>query len=119
MPNLTPSETEALKMFDERLPKMMVDLVWSITDGGCKTTEKQYLTYQDEPIREFEAIKDLFLTQLRLARADERNKAYEEGKNAAVDACLKHTDEMISQGYDTEPGALKMLRTYIEAARKS
>lgn len=53
---------ESLKEFDEKMPKMIVDLVWSITDGGCKLKESQCLTYQDEPIREFEDIKHFLIT---------------------------------------------------------
>jgi hypothetical protein len=51
-----------LKEFDEKMPKMIVDLVWSITDGGCKLKENQCLTYQEEPIREFEDIKHFLIT---------------------------------------------------------
>ena len=48
---------EGEKEFDEKIPKMIVDLVWSITDGGCQIRENQCLTYQDEPVREYEDIK--------------------------------------------------------------
>lgn len=50
--NLTPSETETLKMFREKFP-------YQIT-------------------RTNENLEDFLLTQLRLARADERKQAYEE-----------------------------------------
>lgn len=41
---------------EEDLPKKIVDLVWSITDGGCKLRENQLLSYQEEPVREYEYI---------------------------------------------------------------
>jgi len=40
------------------LPKMIVDLVWSVTDGGCKLIESGIQSYQEEPIREYEDILD-------------------------------------------------------------
>jgi len=41
------------------LPKMICDLVLSITDGGTRITESQILSYQDEPVWEYENILKL------------------------------------------------------------
>ena len=40
----------------KKLPKLICDLVWSVTDGGTKIKESQLLSYQDEPVREYEDI---------------------------------------------------------------
>lgn len=67
---MTPSETETLKMFDEKFAEHK---------NGKNSIGLQYI---DAPESVF---KDFLLSQIRLARADERKRAYEDGKNAAVD----------------------------------
>lgn len=47
------------------LPKMIVDLVWSVTDGGCKLIESGIQSYQEEPIREYEDILDWHLQSIK------------------------------------------------------
>ena len=74
MKNLTPSETEVLKMFDEQFNR------------------KNY-----PEITHTSVIRDFLLTQIRLARADERKQAYEEGYNERRDM----SQDMLSKYVET------------------
>ena len=53
---------EIEKEIDEELPKMISDLVWCVSDGGYKIESHRFLSYQDEPVQEYENIKS-FLKQ--------------------------------------------------------
>lgn len=69
--------------FEEELPKLICDLVWSVTDGGCKLKPESLLSYQEEPIREFEDIKAFLTSSLErvLAERDEQiNKWIDENE---------------------------------------
>ena len=91
---MTPSEIETLKMFDE-------------------TMYQTFGFVREEPKK----IKDFLLTQIRLARADERKQAYEDGKNAAVDYIESklhnwNLPESIEETIDIE-----VVKNWIESAR--
>ena len=78
---MTLSETETLKMFDEKFPEDYYKI--ASPDVICEQT------------------KSFLLTQLRLARADERKQAYEDGKRAGEIAHLTRTgDERYELGYE-------------------
>ena len=76
MKNLTPFETEVLKMFDETFKCIQNDCdgFGIVPDGGENPMQCQFHAEYLLPMRDF------LLTQLRLARSDERKQAYEEGK---------------------------------------
>lgn len=41
-----------------KLPRMISDLIYSVTDGGQKIEPKRFLSYQEEPVLEYEEIID-------------------------------------------------------------
>jgi hypothetical protein len=61
---LTSFRQQTLEEFDEKLPKMISDLVWAVTDGGQKIESHRFISSQDEPVREFEDIKALLSSAL-------------------------------------------------------
>ena len=93
---LIPSETEALNQLEH-----YIETNWQEMHGGdlANVDPRKWL-----------------LTQLRLARADERKQAYEDGKNAAVD----YIDEVVCS-YRYEPISVygADFVTMLEEARKA
>ncbi len=71
---------EIEKEFDEELPKMISDLVWCVSDGGYKIESHRFLSYQDEPVQEYENIKS-FLKQSFIKYLQEQQRLV---KNLAV-----------------------------------
>lgn len=63
-------QEEREKRFDEKLPQMISDLIWAVTDGGQKIEPKRFLSYQEEPVYEFETIKRLLQSEINLALAE-------------------------------------------------
>lgn len=78
---MTQSDKKALEEFDEVLPKMIRDLVWAVTDGGCKLEINKIISYQEEPVYEFEEIKSFILKTRQEARDEERQRIVEMLKN--------------------------------------
>lgn len=76
--------------FDKKLPKMICDLVWCVTDGGCKMKEIRLLTYQEEPIREFEDIKSFISSQIA--------EAYKRGVSDSLEKVPKEIDYIWDNG---------------------
>ena len=90
---MTPSETETLKMFDEQNVKagdIHVRLSNAITHAQLAMGEDEMRETRTEV---FDAVKEILLTQIRLARADERKQAYEDGKNEG----MKEMCEQVAQ----------------------
>lgn len=48
---------------DDRLPQFISDVVWEVTDGSTKIEPKRFLTYQEEPVGSYEAVK-YFIAQI-------------------------------------------------------
>ena len=66
------------KDWREQLPKLVIDLVWSATDGGCKLKESNF-SHFGEPIPEWTALEssiDFFLK----SKQEEIEKAMEKMK---------------------------------------
>ena len=95
---MTPSETETLKMFDETFPEIKGD------------------PYQDSLRKQ---LKTFWLTQLLLARADERKQAYEEGKNAAVDYIKENSKGIYLEFKGKKLEQYTVLGDALESARKA
>ncbi len=85
----------------KKIPKMIVDLVWSVTDGGCKLIESGIQSYQEEPIREYEDILDWHKQSLiQLLEAEvERLKGERYDDNSLEDSDNKE-DIWYKKGYN-------------------
>jgi len=57
--------------FEKELSKLVIDLVWSATDGGCKITESNF-SHFGEPIPEWTALVSKFSSSIHQALAEER-----------------------------------------------
>ena len=64
MKDLTPSETETLKMFDEKF------LYWVVLGSTLNDGSELRWNVGEGKLPNIEAIKDFLLTQLRLARSE-------------------------------------------------
>lgn len=73
-----PTQQEEMnKRFDEKLSRMITDLVWATTDGGQRIEPNRFLTYQEEPVYEFEQIKTFLQSEISLAVAQREKEMVE------------------------------------------
>lgn len=93
------------KEFDEELPKMISDLVWCVSDGGYKIESHRFLSYQDEPVQEYENIKSFLKQSFIKYLKDE----VEETK-----AMIAHTPDEVAKLNQHLPSTLQRA-TYSEA----
>jgi len=65
------------KILEEKeLSKLVIDLVWSATDGGCKLKESDF-SHFEEPSYEWTALVSKFSTSINQARTEERERVME------------------------------------------
>jgi len=99
---MTPSETEVLKMFDEII----------LRHHGNRTDM--------QPTPKLKELKDFLLTQLRLACADKRKQAYEEGRNAAYQhSLILIGDALQDVENESDSDVINSAVSKIESARKA
>ena len=62
---------------EKEISKLIIDLVWSATDGGCKLKESDF-SHFEEPLHEWTALVSKFSTSIKQARAEERERMMKE-----------------------------------------
>lgn len=77
------------KEFDERMPKLICNIVLEVTDGGYQMKERDLLTYNDEPVGEYENLKKYVKSLLQR----EREKVIEMVKTAKDPYMVKTTED--------------------------
>ena len=55
--------------FESELSKLVIDLVWSATDGGCKLKESDF-SHFEEPLHEWTALVNKFSTSIAQAEQE-------------------------------------------------
>jgi len=66
--------TNTEKVLEEKeLSKLVIDLVWSATDGGCKLKESDF-SHFEEPLYEWTALVNKFSTSIHQAIAEDRER---------------------------------------------
>ncbi len=63
----TPQEDRG---WEEELPQMITDLVYAVTDGGQNIKPNRWLSFQEEPVPEFEAIRELIQSSTKQAEEE-------------------------------------------------
>ena len=61
------------RQLESELSKLVIDLVWSATDGGCKLKESDF-SHFEEPLHEWTALVNRFSTSIAQAVAEERER---------------------------------------------
>ena len=59
------------RQLESELSKLVIDLVWSATDGGCKLKESDF-SHFEEPLYEWTELVNKFSTSIAQAIAEER-----------------------------------------------
>lgn len=57
-----------IKEAQEKLPRLIQELVWRVSDGGYKLNTNYMMSWQEEPVAEWEEIEKFFATLLTEAR---------------------------------------------------
>ena len=108
------------KRLEEELSKLVIELVWSATDGGCKITESNF-SHFEEPIPEWTALVSKFSESIHQAEQEMMKKVVGEigkGRQSIVDKydalgsalenndywfILKVFDDLLTSLQDTNP----------------
>jgi len=69
---------------EKELSKLVIDLVWSATDGGCKLKESDF-SHFEEPLYEWTALVNKFSTSIAQAIAEERERVLGEIEKLETD----------------------------------
>ena len=99
------------KDWREQLPKLVIDLVWSATDGGCKITESNF-SHFGEPIPEWTALVSKFSESITQAIAEERVRVEKEIREGIIwqingDKERKYFDEKLTSLFSPKTLTLK------------
>jgi len=95
-------------LVEKELSKLVIDLVWSATDGGCKLKESDF-SHFEEPLYEWTALVNKFSTSITQALAEERESVVED----YTDFLIKH-GYVDSDVYTEEPKAVERYLSSLE-----
>ena len=68
------------RQFESELSKLVIDLVWSATDGGCKLKESDF-SHFEEPLYEWTELVNKFSTSIAQAEQEMMKRVLEEIDN--------------------------------------
>ena len=82
------------RLLEAELSKLVIDLVWSVTDGGCKLKESDF-SHFEEPLYEWTELVNKFSISIAQAVAEEREriiKILETRMNTKNNYNMKYSD---------------------------